>query len=108
MRMRRIHLKFGPFVLIQVCLQQLLGHLNFSLEAIRVLIGLTGLGQVLVGSLSVKPNGAGLPLSSKHNGVPEFQPFEQTAVCKLQPHEEKYVVSIEDFFFYHIISICSL
>lgn len=36
-----LHLKFRSLVLIQVCFQQLLSHLNFSLESIWVLICLT-------------------------------------------------------------------
>lgn len=104
-----VYLKFRPFVLIQICLQQLLGHLNFSLEAIYVLIGLTRFGRVLVGSLSVKPNRAGLPFSSKHNGVPEFQPFKQTAICKLQVHKKKYVASVEDIFYitFYLSAACN-
>lgn len=78
-----LDLKFGSFVLVQFCLQQLLGHLNLALEAILILISLIGFKCVLIGSLSVGSGRAGLPLSSKHYGVPQLQPLEQTAVGEL-------------------------
>lgn len=78
-----IYLEFRPFVLVQLSFQNLLGHLDFALKAIRILIGLIGFERVLVGRRSVEASWAGLPLSSKHDGVPELQPLEQTAVGKL-------------------------
>lgn len=68
----RVYFEFGAFVLIQFCLQNLLGHLYFTLKAVKILIGLIWLGRVLSRSLSVKPGWARLPLSSKHNAVPKF------------------------------------
>lgn len=78
------NLEFGSLVLVQFSLQQLLSHFNLGLEAIWILVALIGFGWVLVERLSVRSGRAGLPLSSKHNGVPKFQPLEQTAVGKLQ------------------------
>lgn len=105
-----VHLKFRALVLIQIRLQQLLSHLNFSLKAICVLIGLAHFGWVLIGSLSVKASRASLPFSSKHNGVPEFQPFEQTAVCKLQQNSNKhlpYLCDILSLQFFHLSAVCN-
>lgn len=79
-----LNLEFGSLVLVQFCLQQLLSHLNLAFEAILMLVALVGFERVLAGSLFIRPRGAGLPLSSKHNSVPKFQPLEQTAVSKLQ------------------------
>lgn len=87
-RTKCVHLEPGSFELVQFGLQQLLGHLHLALEAISILIGLIGFEWVLVGSLSVRAGRAGLPLSSKHNGVPKFQPLEQTAVGELERNGE--------------------
>lgn len=68
----RVYFEFGAIVLVQFSLQNLLGYLHFTLEAVWILIGLIWLGRVLPGSLSVKSGWARLPLSSKHNAVPKF------------------------------------
>lgn len=85
---RRVDLKFGPSVLIQFSVQNLLGHLNLTLEAVLSLVALIGLEWVLIGRLSVRASGSGLPLPSEHNSVPKLQPLQQAAVGKLQQNGE--------------------
>lgn len=67
-----VYFEFRAFVLVQFSLQNLLGHLHFSLEAVWILIGMIWFRSLLSSSLSVKSSRVGLPLSSKHNGVPKF------------------------------------
>lgn len=94
--MHLLYLKFGSFILIQFSLQKLLGYLDFTLEAIWILIALIGFEGVLTGSLSVRASRAGLPLFAEHHGVPQLQPLEQTAVRKLQQHIKAPNVSVRE------------
>lgn len=93
-----VYFELGSLVLVQFRLQDLLGHLHFTLEAVWVLIGLIWLGRVLSGSLSVMSGCTRLPLSSKHNTVPELQPLEQTSVGKLPQNSQKEAESAKEFF----------
>lgn len=63
-----VYFEFGAFVLVQFSLQNLLGHLDFSLEAVWILIDMIWFRSIL----SVKSSRVGLPLSSKHNAVPKL------------------------------------
>lgn len=74
-------LELGPLVLVQLGLQQLLGHLDLALESVLVLTRLVGFGGGLIESLPRRP---GLPLPAEHHRVPELQPLEQTAVGELE------------------------
>lgn len=89
-----MNLIFGSFVLVQFSVQNLLRHLNLGFEAVWILVALVWFESVLIGSLSVRAGSPDLSLFSEHNCVPQFQPLEQTAVCKLQRSSNSKVLSV--------------
>ena len=94
-----MYLELGPFMIVQLRLQSLFSYLTlgfegfevgvlsswigFELVLVRVLVLLLLLVLGLGLGLPVDRRRPHLPLSPKHNRVPEFQPLQQTAVGKL-------------------------
>ena len=98
-----MYLELGPFMIVQLRLQNLFSYLTlgfegfevcvlssligFELALVRVLVLVLGLG------LPVNLRRPHLPLSPKHHRVPEFQPLQQTAVGKLHMNTATYQIN---------------